>query len=132
MPCSLYLRSYCSHQTCSDMIRFVGFYVAPAAQKILNIIDTFEKAMLFVGIDIEMFLLAGSVVCHCLGRKIHRHLHIRILRYACEEISEETFAHCHRKHEIVQFIVLVNVGKKTGYHHTETIIGDSPSRMFAT
>ena len=86
--------------------------------------------MLLVGIDFKMFTLAGSQVSYGLCRKIHFHLHLRIRINRIEKFLQETFTYHHRKHEIIQFIILMDISEETAYHYSESISCNGPSRMF--
>ena len=76
-----------------------------------------------------MFALARSLVGDGLFGQIHFHFHLRIGRDRVEQLFQERLTYHHRKHKVVQFIVLVYIGKEARYHHTETVTGNSPCSM---
>ena len=85
--------------------------------------------MFLVGIDFEMFALARSLVGDGLFGQIHFHFHLRIGRDRVEQLFQERLTYHHRKHKVVQFIVLVYIGKEARYHHTKTVTGNGPCSM---
>ena len=78
-----------------------------------------------------MFTLACCFVSDGLFRKIHFHLHLRIGSNRVKKLLQEFFCNNYRKNEVVQLIILMNIGKETWYHYTETITGNCPGCMLA-
>ena len=87
--------------------------------------------MLLVGINFEGLATARCLVGHGLGGQVHFHLSLGVGSDAFEQFLQETFAHHDGKHEVVQFVVLVNIGKEAGDNYAEAISGDGPGSMFA-
>ena len=77
-----------------------------------------------------MFTFTCRLVGDGLFGKIHFHFHLRVCFYRIEQFLQKLLGYNHRKHKVVQLIILMNIGKKAGYHHTETIAGNCPGCVF--
>ena len=87
--------------------------------------------MLLVGIDFERLTAARGFVGDSLGWQIYFDFHLRVFIDAIEQLLQEGFAHHDRQDKVVQFIVLVDIGKEAADHHAEAISGNRPRSMFA-
>ncbi len=79
-----------------------------------------------------MFTFTCRLIDDDLFGKVHFHFHLRVRFNRIEQFLQKTFGNNHRKHKVVQLIILMNIGKKTGNHHTETISGNRPGCVFTT
>ena len=78
-----------------------------------------------------MLRFARSEVGHRLVGHIDPHLGLRVSLDAGEEFCQEFITHHYWQHEVVQLVVLVDVGKERGDDHAETIAGNGPGGMLA-
>ena len=97
--------------------------------KEIDVVQPVHQTMLLVGIDFEGFRLACRLVGNGLGRKVYFYFRLRVGKDRVEQFFQEPFAYHHRKHEIIQFVILVDIGKETGYYYTEAVTGNRPRRM---
>ena len=87
--------------------------------------------MLLIAVDVEMLAATCGLVGDCLIRKIHLHLRLRIMLDAGKELCQEVVAHLHGQHEIVQFVVFVDISEKRADDHPEAIACNRPGSMLA-
>ena len=97
----------------------------------INVIQTIDKTMFFIGIDLECLTMTCREVGDGLIGKINFHLSLRIILNTLEEFIKERLTDLHGQNKIIQFVVLVNIGKETADDHPETITCDSPGSMFS-
>ena len=82
--------------------------------------------MFLVAIDLKMFALACGFVCNRLVRQVNLHLCLMVLGNALEQLFKERFRNHYWQNKVVEFVVLVNVGKEAAYHHAEPISRNGP------
>ena len=99
-------------------------------QQVVDIIETVHKAVFFVCIDFEVFVASGSFIRNGLLGQVYFHFGFGIGRNRVEQFFEKRFAYDNREYEIVEFVVFVNIGKKTRYDNPKSVIGDGPSGVF--
>ena len=88
--------------------------------------------MFFVSVDFELFAVScGQVRDHLLG-KVHFNLGLGIVLNCQKQFRQEAIAYLDGKHEVVQFVVLVDVCEKRADDDAEAIAGNGPCSMFAT
>ena len=87
--------------------------------------------MLLVGVDFKLLAAPGGQIGHGLVGQVHPDLRLVVGLDALEKFFKKVFGHHHWQHEIVEFVVLVDVGKERTYHHAEARAGDGPCGMFA-
>ena len=87
--------------------------------------------MLLVGVDVEAFATAGGKVGDSLIGQVHTYLGFGIGGDGVEEFLQEAFAHHNREHEVVQLVLLVDVGEEAADDHAEAIARQRPGGMFA-
>ena len=112
------------------MFSFVCFDFIFVLYQEVDIVQAVHQTMLLVGIDFKLLGFAGRLVGDGLFRQINLHLCLRVGIDGIEQLLKERFADDHRQHEVVQFVVLVDVGKETADHDPESISGDCPCGMF--
>ena len=88
--------------------------------------------MLFVAVDVEMFTAARSLVSDRLVGEIYLDLHLRIVPDTLEHFGEEFLCHLYGQYEVIEFIILMDIGKERTDDYTEAITRDGPSRVLAT
>ena len=98
----------------------------------VDVVERIHQAILLVAVDFESLAPTRSKVGDGLVWHIHLHLHLRILLDALEEFCQEFITYHYWQHEVVQLVVLVDVGKERGDDHAEAIARNCPSRMFTT
>ena len=86
--------------------------------------------MLLIAIDLEGLMTACSEIYHRLIREVDFYLSTRIILNTLKELREEVLAHLYRQHEIIQFIILVDIRKEAADNHSEAITSNRPSSMF--
>ena len=69
--------------------------------KEVDIVKTLDKAMLLVGVDVEVFAVASSVVGDGLLGKVDSDRSLRIGLDAGEELLQERLAHLYGQHEVI-------------------------------
>ena len=108
------------------VLRFPCLYLILVFKQIVDIVETVDKALFLVAVDFKLLALACSEVGDSLVGQVNLYLHLRVLLNALKEFGEELLAHYHRQHEVVEFVVLVDVGKEAADNHAESITGDCP------
>ena len=99
--------------------------------KEINVIQTIDKTMFLICIDLECLTMTSREVGDSLIGKINFHLCLRIILNTLEEFAKELLTYLYWQNEIIQFVVLVDISKETADDHPETITGDSPCSMFS-
>ena len=97
--------------------------------KEINVIQTIDKTMFLICIDLECLTMTSREVSDSLIGEIDFHLCLRIILNTLEEFAKELLTYLYWQNEIIQFVVLVNISKETADDHPETITGDSPCSM---
>ena len=87
--------------------------------------------MFLVGIDFKMLAFACRLVGDGLFGQVHFHFRPGVGKNRIEKFLQKRFAHHYGKHEIIQFVILMDIRKKAAYHHTETIVGNGPGCVLA-
>ena len=77
-----------------------------------------------------MFTFTCRLVGDGLFGKVHFHFHLRVRFYRIKQLLQKLLGNNHRQHKVIQLIILMNIGKETGYHHAETISCNSPGSVF--
>lgn len=113
------------------MFLLPGFYFVFILYKEIYIVQSVHQAVFLVGIDFKMLALARGLVGNGLFGQVHFHFRFGIGENRVEKFFQERFAHHHGKHEIIQFVVLMDIRKEAAHHHAETIVGNGPCRMLA-
>ena len=98
-------------------------------KKEVDVIERIHQAVFLITIDLETLLTSCGEIGHCLVGHIHPHLHLGVGLDAGKQLSEEILTDYHWKHEIVEFVVLVDICKEAGDDYPESVAGDGPSRM---
>ena len=96
------------------------FNLITVLYKEVYVVESVFKAMLLVSVYLKMLALACSEVCHGLIGQVYLHLCLVVLVDAGKEFLKEFLAHHYRQHKIVEFVVLVDVGKERADDHTES------------
>lgn len=100
-------------------------------QQEVDVVQSLHEAMLLEMADVENLALAVCQIGDRLTGQIDTHLRSMVLRYAVEQLLQERLADLYGQDKIVEFVVLVNVGKERTDDHAEAIAGDGPCGMLA-
>ena len=110
---------------------FPGFCFLLVLHQEVDVVKTVHQAMLLVAVDVEVLRVACGFVGDRLPGQIHLDLGLRVVLDALEEFSKEYLAHLDREHEVIELVVLMDIGKERRDDHSEAIAGNSPGGMFA-
>jgi len=97
----------------------------------VDVVEPFQQAFLFIGIDVERFPVSGLVVPDELLLEVYRNRCLRVPTDRFEEFAEELLADHHGKDTVVERVVAEDIGKEARYHHLEAVSGDCPGGMLA-
>ena len=111
--------------------QFILLYLPLVLHQEVDVVQSVHQAMLLVGVDFKGLATTRCLVGHGLGGQIHFHLGFGIGGDAFEQFLQKALAHHNGQHEVVQLVVLVDIGKEAGDNHAEAIPGDGPGSMFA-
>ena len=95
----------------------------------IDVVESVHQTVLLVAVDVEVFASACGFVGDDLIGEIDFYLHLRVLADALEEFGEEGLAHHHRQYEVVEFVVLVDIGEKGADDHPEAVASYRPGSM---
>ena len=109
---------------------FLPKLVSVFHQKV-DVVQAVHQAMLLVGIDFEVFAAACGSIGDGLCGQVYGHLRLRIGGNGVEQFLQEVRRDDHRQHEVVELVVLVDIGKEAAHYHTESISCNGPGSMFA-
>ena len=97
----------------------------------IDIVESVHQTVLLITVDLEMLTGACGLVGDSLIGEIDLYLGLGVALDAGKEFCQKALAHHNGKHEVVQLVVLMDIGKEGADDHTEAITGNSPGRMFA-
>ena len=86
--------------------------------------------MFLIAVDIKMCYAARGLICDGLFRQIDFHKGLRVGENGIKKLLQEVLADDDGKHEVVQLIVFMYIGKKTRHDNPESIAGNRPRRVF--
>ena len=86
--------------------------------------------MFLVGIDFEGLRATRCQIGDGLFRQVDSDLRSVVVGNRLEEFLQERLAHDHGKYEVVEFVVLVYIGKERANDNPESIVGNGPCCMF--
>ena len=98
-------------------------------EKEVDVIEPVHQTVFLVTVDFKVLALTSGEVGDPLVGQVHLHFHLWIVMDALEKFGEEGFRHHDWQHEIVEFVVLVDVGEKGTDDDSEPISCNDPSRM---
>ena len=98
--------------------------------KKIDVIKTIHKTMFLVGIDFEGLRATRSQIGDGLLWQVDSDLRCVVVGNGLEEFLQEGLTHDHGKYEVVEFVVLVYIGKERTDDNPETIVGNGPCCMF--
>ena len=78
----------------------------------VNVVETVHQTMFLITIDVKVLAAACGLIGNGLIRQIDGHRRLRIFPDALEQLCEEVLTHLYGQHEIVQLVVLVDVGEE--------------------
>lgn len=81
-------------------------------------------------LDFEVFVASGSFIRNGLLGQVYFHFGFGIGRNRVEQFFEKRFAYDNREYEIVEFVVFVNIGKKTRYDNPESVSAMAQAGVF--
>ena len=110
---------------------FVGLELVEVFQEEVDVVQPVHEAILLVAVDVEVFTAARGGVRDGLCGQVDDDFGLGIRLDGSKELGEERFAHHDGQDEIVQLIILVNVGKEAAHDDSETVTGYRPCRVFA-
>ena len=105
--------------------------VAMSKQEVYVIVGV-HQAILLVPVEFKLLGAPSCVVRYALVGHVNGKHCLRILGNSGKDLSQEILGHYHGEHEVVEFVLLVNVGKETAHHDTEPISRNRPSGMLTT
>ena len=109
-----------------------GFNLVFVFQEEVDVIEGIFKTIFLVAVDVEMFLEVAGRVGDGLVWEVNHHVHLRIGLDIGKELLKEGFADHNWKDEVIEFVLLVDIGKETAHNDAETIAGNGPGGVFAT
>ena len=128
--CRISFKSYENHQGKLEYNKEGIIYQFFILYKEIYIVQSVHQAVFLVGIDFKMLALARGLVGNGLFGQVHFHFRFGIGENRVEKFFQERFAHHHGKHEIIQFVVLMDIRKEAAHHHAETIVLSKPARSW--
>ncbi len=87
--------------------------------------------MFFIWIDVEVLHVSGRQICYGLIGKIHTYLRARGGKHCIKKFFQELIRDHHRKHKVVELIILMYIGKEARHYYAESIVMYGPCGMFA-
>ena len=110
---------------------FPGFNLVFVFQEEVDVIEGIFKTVFLIAIDIEMLLEVAGRVGDDLVWEVNHHVHLRIGLDVGKELLKEGFADHNWKDEVIEFVLLVDIGKETAHNDAETVAGNGPGGVFA-
>src|SRR6185312_13594028 len=112
-----------------DGLSLEGFDLTADAEQVIDVVIAVEQTGSFIIVDVECF--GSAVERDRLGGEVDADGGRRVFFHSTEQLLQELLADGHRQQEIIQRVVLENVGEEAADHHVETGVLDRPGRMFA-
>ena len=111
------------------MFKFFDF--AADAQEVIDVIVPIEEAGFFIVVDVEFFGVAGRGQADGLGGQIDCDDGLRIFFDGGEDFLKEGIADSDGEQEVVERVILKDVGEEAADHDVESGVFDGPGGMFA-
>ena len=108
-----------------------GFNFVFVFQEKVDVIEGIFKTIFLVAVDVEMLLEVAGRVVDGLVWEVNHHVHLRIGLDVGKELLKEGFADHNWKDEVIEFVLLVDIGKETAHNDAETVAGNGPGGVFA-
>lgn len=108
-----------------------GFNLIFIFQEEVDIIEGIFKTVFLIAVDVEMLLEVAGRVGDGLIWEVNHHVHLRIGLDVGKELLKEGFADHNWKDEVIEFVLLMDIGKETAHNNAETVAGNGPGGVFA-
>ena len=108
-----------------------GFNFAFVFQEEVDVIEGIFKTIFLVAVDIEMLLEVAGRIGDGLVGEVNHHVHLRISLDVGKELLKEGFTDHNWKDEVIEFVLLVDIGKETAHDDAETVASNGPGGVFA-
>ena len=94
------------------MLLFPLFYLIFTVYQEIDIVEAVHQTVLLVGVNVEMLAPASSHIGDSLVRQVDLNLGLGVVLNGQKQFGQEGLADLHRQYEVVEFVILVDVGKK--------------------